>query len=187
MSHSRLPLVIALLAGALGTLLSPVPGRAETLSEPRTIEGGLQIWFSETSGWVRAHVGPRWSRGMFSIRPHAALGPSFLPGVAGQPIALGAYVDAELRIPIDERRAVQLGPGGGLGHIIGLGAVTGRQFIAQGYGQVAYRWDENLVGIMFLGGPSYDWEHGGVDRLRFRGLGLRFEYQIGARPRDQLF
>jgi hypothetical protein len=141
-------------------------------------EFGAHIWLGEDWGWFRAHIGPRWRASIFSIRPHAALGPSFFTGIGGQPMSLGAYVDLDVSIPAGPGRSIDIGPGGGIGYVLGLEHITGG-VIPQGYLQAAYRWSGNIVGLMALMGPRYDWERG-PDRIRFTGVGLRFEYVISS-------
>ena len=155
-----------------------LPAHAEPKTE-QTLEGGIQIWFGENWGLVRADIGPRYTRGAFSIRPHGAVGPSFLPGVAGTPTSLGAYVDLDAAIPLGDRKSLQVGPGAGVTTVIGIHSAIGSHVIPQGILQAAYRWEGNLIGLQLLGGPRYDWDiNTGAESIWFSGVGLRFEYVV---------
>ena len=159
-----------LIFGFLGLLAGPAWAGESTL------EGGAQIWFGTQWGEFRADVGPRWAWSWFSIHPHGALGAAVVPGVDSTLLSLGGYADADITIPLGTKKGLQIGPGGGLGLINGLGD---RGVLPQGYLQAAYRWDGNIVGLQALAGPSRDWLGvGGVRRLHFSGVGLRFEYVI---------
>ncbi len=138
----------------------------------RDLEGGAQIQFGQNWGWFRVQAGPRWNWGNFSMRPYGALGLAFLEGVAGQPTTLGAYLDLDYAIPVGGG-AIVLGPGGGIGGILGLPSP-----LLQSYVQAAYRWNGNIIGVQGILGNEIPYPVTGINRLNLTGIGLRFEYVI---------
>ena len=172
------------LSAALFFLLaSSTPSRATEYS----LDGGAHIWIGQQWLSFRAHVGPRWGWDWFSLHPNGAIGVAFVDGTDNKATFLGGYLDADVSIPLSTRgRYLQIGPGAGVGYIMGLGGLT-QGVIPQAYGQVAYRWDENLVGLMAIGGREYErpshYPTGFPAHVNFSGIGLRFEYQID-RPTD---
>lgn len=168
--------MVVLLAWSAMTTLSTAHAEQAT---KQTLEGGMQIWIGENWGFVRADIGPRWTRGIFSVHPHGAIGPSFMPGVPGTAPSIGAYLDLDVAIPLGDQKALQIGPGGGYTFIPGLNHAIGRYAVPQGILQAAYRWDGNLIGLQVLGGHRYDWElNDAADSVWFSGIGLRFEYVV---------
>lgn len=152
-----------------------------------SLDGGAHIWIGSGWGSFRAHVGPRWAWDWFSIHPNGAVGFAVVSTAPDKLPFLGGYLDADVSIPLSTRgRYLQIGPGAGVGYIINMGGLT-RGVIPQAYGQVAYRWDQNLVGLMAIVGREYDrpshYPTNFAEHVNFSGIGLRFEYQID-RPTD---
>lgn len=147
----------------------------------RSLDGGAHIWAGSGWGEFRAFVGPRFRWGRFSLYPYGALGPAFFNGVSGSPLSLGAYGDASVEVGLADQKSWIFSAGGGAGHVVGLESMTGI-FIPQAYGQVAYRWGINTVGLQVLWGRGYDrpdsFPTAFPERLNFTGIGLRFEYEI---------
>ncbi len=161
-------------------------GMASPSHAEKTLEGGAHIWVGSTWGEFRAHVGPRYAWGNFSVHPHGALGMAFLTGVSDTPATIGAYSDFDYAFELKDNKAIMLGVGGGGGHIFGLGPVHG-YVLPQGYGQLVYRWGGNLVGLMGIWGPNYSVPDEGFPvgfpaEMNFSGVGFRFEYVIDVYP-----
>ncbi len=176
LSAPALFLLLSLLVAA-----SPAAGDSDRKT-PRTLEGGIQIWTNGNWSLIRADVGPRWTFDEWlSVRPHGSIGPAFLPNISGAPLSLGAYLDVDASITVGDRKAIQIGPGGGVSTITGLFDVTGVVF-PNAFAQAAFRWDENLIGLMAIWGQQYDYDSvlniGGPEKIRFSGIGLRFEYVV---------
>jgi hypothetical protein len=153
----------------------------------KTLDGGAHIFILDGLGEFRAHVGPRWRWGGFSLTPYGAVGMAFLTGVSGTPLSVGAYGDADYLFDLGEQKGIRVGAGGGASLVTGIQPITGWA-VPQGYLQAGYKWGGNFVGVQAIAGPSYavkDYPAAWPDRLGFSGVGLRFEYEIEQYPESR--